>query len=296
MMDNLESAPIQIHIKLKEGHQINSDSLAEILSSFSRISQQINNNVIPECQLKLYVAPPKEGSFIFDLFVSASAVSGNNLFNQIEFLKYSKLAYSTIQGIIKLRDLLKKDPPISIKNNNDGTITVVSGNNNQITINQSTYHLYEKPEIGQNLNKILTQSLQDDNAIELTIGAPGHPDLSIVRDKLKDYIQPITPINTLIEKTESNVNLWIVKPSFEPTLAWKVIYQGRMLGMKITDEIFNKKVSSGESFKAGDQLIVDIKIRQKFSKQYNTYMDDSHEVTHVIDHINRSDQEEMQIG
>lgn len=295
-MDNSESAPLQIYIKLKKGHQISSDSLSEILSSFSKISQQINNNVTPECQLKLFVAPPKEGSFIFDLFVAANAISGNNLFGQIEFLKYSKLAYATIQGIIKLRDLLKKDPPVSVRNNTNGTITVVNGTNHQITINQNIYHLYEKPEIGQNLNKILTQSLQDENAIELTIGAPGHPDLSVERGELKDYIQPITPINAVVEKTENNVNLWIVKPSFESALNWKVIYQGRMLGMKITDEIFNKKISGGESFKAGDQLIVDIKIRQKFSEKYNTYVDDLYEVIHVIDHINRSDQEVMQIS
>ncbi len=133
MMDisDSNSAPIQIYIKLKEGHQISSDALAEILFSFSKISQQINSNITPECQLRLFVAPPIEGGFIFDLFVTANAVSGNNLFSQIEFLKYSKLAYTTIQGIIRLRDLLKKDPPISVQNNPDGTITVVNGNNNR---------------------------------------------------------------------------------------------------------------------------------------------------------------------
>ncbi len=271
-------------------------ALLELLSAFTKISQSINNNITPECHLKLMVAPPQEGSFLLDLFVSAAACGGGSLFNQIEFIKYSKLAYGTLQGIIKIRDFLKKDPPISVKENNNGTTTITNGNNNQITINQNVYHLYTKPEIIQGLNKIIKNGLRDENATHLTIGTAKESYLTIDRLNVDEYLQPETQTDTSNDKIETEVNLWIVKPSFEAALNWKFVYKGRKIGMKVIDEQFNNKVNNGEPFHAGDQLIATVRIKQKFSDKYNTFIDDSYEILSVEQHIKRSEDESLQIG
>ncbi len=85
-------------------------------------------------------------------------------------------------------------------------------------------------------------------------------------------------------------SLYIIKPSFERTLKWDVVYAGDKLAMAMKDESFLNRIDKGERFGKGDILEVELQIDQVLDRNVGTYLNKSHQINKVLEHIPRPEQ------
>jgi hypothetical protein len=83
----------------------------------------------------------------------------------------------------------------------------------------------------------------------------------------------------------------IVRVSFEETLKWDFYFKGNKISAKIKDPTFYKLIDKGEPFAKGDILEVELQIIQKWDDSVNTYINKSYQITAILRHMRRSEQQ-----
>jgi hypothetical protein len=89
------------------------------------------------------------------------------------------------------------------------------------------------------------------------------------------------------EFVRRNVRLRIRSAAFDERLRWRFVHDGKLVSAVLSDEIFLRRVLSGETFASGDTLVADVLVRQRWDIMSNGFVDDEHEVIQVHDHIAR---------
>jgi hypothetical protein len=292
---NEENYPVVSLVYEGEQKEIEAKTYLESLNAISDILIEINVGERYDKNIKLMIRANRPGCFICDLGFS-QIITALPILLQQENIKIAFELIKYFSEILKLRKFLKNDSPKNIEQLGDGSIALMDSNGATININQISYNYYFNNE---NIPKLINQNfsaLENDKTIEeFCIIKNNEKVFSVKRDDFKELIIE-EKANTESDKIETfkQVNLTIIKASFERDLTWNFLYLGNRIGAKIIDIEFLTKVENREeNFSAGDVFLADIEINQKFDNKYSTYINKEIRIIKIYDHIKAPKQLKM---
>jgi hypothetical protein len=287
----MDNKKIAMQIKyLGSIEQMDMNILLTNLLNISNVLEEINKSILPNKKIKINITAVEKGSFIVDI----------ELFHQILNDIKDFFSNSEVQGIgivsaafielLRLKKETKGKKPESIVYKDNEAI--INGN---VTVNKNTYNIYSK-------NEKINSSIQ--NTFEAIADEPNIEAFEVkqIDNKIPNFIINRNEFNIMQasnellkekEKTieENNVELQIFKVVFESGRKWEFIYGGFKISAKIQDELFLRKVTSGEErFGKGDILKANIRITQIFDEEAGVYLNKEFFIMKIIDHIKPPEQ------
>ncbi len=280
-------------LRVKYGGELKEINVNTFLSSLSGISATIDevSNEIGEGQkLEIRIRAIEQGSFLIDIGLIAVPVL--DIVRTIDVDVISKVV-RTVVDIFKLRKFLKGEKPEKVREKGDD-LTVTSQSGNQITINRPTFNIYDSNiAVGEAMAKHFS-ALNSDSSIESFEIQDAKRKL-LFESSREDF--EMMSVKRLTEMPEENVRLleqptalYIFKLVWDKTRKWEFIHQGIKISAYIKDESFFQSIDQGEQFSKGDSLEVELQIKQIFSEDVNTYINDSYNIMKVFKHNRRPDQ------
>jgi hypothetical protein len=170
---------------------------------------------------------------------------------------YAGLPIGTASGLFKLIKFLGHKKPDSVTlNDKNKSVTLVLEDNN-ITVNQVTYNLYQDPEVRRAASKVV-EPLSRNGIDKLEIRGENDDELETVDKQEAEAFSyfPEDEGEMLIDRVADSW-LSIIALSFNPDHKWRFSTGGSTLTANITDPDFWGRVHKHEEiFEEGDQLLV----------------------------------------
>ena len=278
--------------KIKFGvrpNEINVHTLLKSLTNISAIIDEVNNEVGTGNKIEVKIKALEKGSFLVHIGLS-----------EAEITLLSGLSIKAIETIIKvmselftLRKELKRGEPTQITESGDN-FQIKTKSGNTITVNKQTFNIYN---INTKVNEAISdtfQTLTDDSAIK-SFEIDDKKERPIFDAERKDFNdmsvrQEIDKPDKRIKIEKQFATLYALKLVFDnKKRRWEFYYHGNQISAIITDVKFFKSVDKGERFGKGSSFEVELEITKQFNSSVNTYVITNYEITNVIKHIPRPD-------
>jgi hypothetical protein len=287
----MDKSEEKIIVKFGTDPDINKADALAVASSIEAVATMINEvhkGFNDNHELLVKARPFAPGSLEIPLDIVVLAAVGASLLDR----DVISSVLSIIKEYFTIKNLLKGDVP-RIENGR----VIIKGNTMQaqsITIN-----LLKPSSCANQLVCKAMENAERDESIK---------DIKIVRDSDQERIAHVDrsefgyyhKIESTVEIPEEQcrterTTLVIYGPILDAnnSLSWrfKRAIDREMIQANITDEVFLSRVESGEKFAAGDTLEVDLLIRQKYDKMFETYVDlKKGTITKVHHHTPRPEQ------
>ena len=169
---------------------------------------------------------------------------------------------------------------------NPSTVQINIEGEGSVTVDRMTLDNYNDPEIQKAIVEMSKGAVADKSITEFSLKAGG-AELAFNRLDSKRTAQKTPPIyledheDILVYK--DNIILLIIKPDLQSNILWSFFYPElqKPIDCTIEDENFSDAIKD-HAYQDGNSLTCDLTITQKWSKQYNMYIDEKYVITSVI--------------
>jgi len=202
---------------------------------------------------------------------------------------YAGIPISATASLFKLIKFLGKRKPDAVEiQNNNGTVTVVLGNQN-IVVNQAIYDLYQDSQ-ARRAASVLVEPLSREGIDTLEIKR-GNEIEKVTKEEAEAFEYSVADGEMLLDNvTESWLS--IIGLSFNPKHKWRFSTGGSNLTADIADLQFWDRVHKHqEIFEEGDQLLVSL--RTSTFRDQNGRLQTNYTVERVIQHIHAPKQSKL---
>lgn len=272
-----------------QNHQVDVQTFVYSVLNFTTVIKEVNKKS-GGSPININIKAPEKGSLLVDLVTNA--VNNPTLLNGTTILASTIVI---VGGVYRLHKFISGRKTKEIKTESSST-TITLEDNSTLTIAESIYNIYmTTPAIPESISKNFSALSEDPAVTNFEVSRNGAE--KIIEVSKEDYArmsikQQIDTENSRI--TIEPANLYIYKVVFEKTdRKWEFYHKGDKISANIFDEDFFKLIDKGESFSKGDQLRVDLQVTQIFDESIGTYVNQSHAVLKVYEHIKRSEPMEL---
>ena len=221
-----------------------------------------------------------------------------NAVNNPTLLNSTTILASTIVivgGVYSLHKFISGKTTTSTKTENN-SVTITLEDNSTLTIAENIYNIYmTTPAIPDSISKNFSALSEDPAVTNFEVFRNGTEQL--IEVPKEDYARMSIKQQIVTENSRTIVesaNLYIYKVVFEKTdRKWEFYHNGDRISANIFDEDFFGLIDKGEAFSKGDQLKADLQVTQIFDESIGTYVNQSHAVLKVYEHIKRSEPLEL---
>jgi hypothetical protein len=280
-------------------NQVDVNTLIASLMNTSTVLQEINKELAPESKIDIKIVAISKGSFEIKYAIDAikAILPLIPTITTKDNLEYVKLVIQILAELFGLKKVFKESEPTleQVTKLDDGKVQIATVNGN-ITILQPTYNIWSRNQIANDALSKGFEALQNEPSIEdiELLDRQGQVIFDATRD---DFSGLASKRNILIGQTKEEIDnearLNIFKLVFESKYKWEFYYKGNRISAIIQDVDFFKRIEAGEEFAKGDILLSKLKINQIFEPSVNTYVNESYEVTEIIQHIPRGVQQKL---
>jgi len=272
-----------------QNHQVDVQTFVYSVLNFTTVIKETNkkNGGNP---ININIKAPEKGSLLVDLVTNA--INNQTLLNATTILSSTIVI---VGGVYQLHKFISGKKTKEVKSENGSTIITLE-DNSTLTIAENIYNIYNStPAIPDSISKNFSALSEDPAVTNFEVFRNGKE--KIIEVAKEDYAR--MSIKQQIETENSrtiveSANLYIYKVVFEKTdRKWEFYYNGNKISANLFDEEFFKLIDQGESFSKGDQLKVDLQVTQVFDESIGTYVNQSHAVLKVYEHIKRSEPIEL---
>jgi len=281
------------NIVLKFGTEPNTNevdalAVASAIEAVATMIKEVHQGFHDNHELLVKARPFAPGSLEIPLDIVVSAAVAASLVNQDVISDILNI----VKEYFKIKNSLKGEVP-RIEN---GKI-IIEGN--AIKADNITINILQPSSFANQLvSKAMDKASCDDSirAIEIIKDSEQKKIARVDKSQFQYYHKIETTVETPQEECRKERTTLVI---YGPILAadnrvmWKFIRakDRETFSANITDETFLSRVASGEKFAAGDMLEVELLIRQKHDKMFETYVDlKKGTITEVFNHIPRDEQ------
>jgi hypothetical protein len=266
-----------------QNHQVDVQTFVYSVLNFTTVIKEANkrNGGNP---ININIKAPEKGSLLVDLVTKA--VNNQNLLNGATMLAD---VVAIVGGLYEFHKFISGKKTKETKTD-DGKTTITLEDGSTLTIAENIYNIYTTtPAIPDSISKNFSALNEDPAVTNFEVTRNGSE--KIIEVAKEDYAR--LSIKQQIDTENSraiveSANLYIYKVVFEKTdRKWEFFHNGNRISANILDEDFFKLIDKGESFSKGDQLKVDLQINQMFDESVGTYVNQSHAVLKVYEHMKR---------
>lgn len=232
-----------------------------------------------------------------DLEVNARPLQPGSLEILIEFAAITTALFQG-QGLVDWILIISKQF-LDLKKLLGGQKYVITGDNNVVFGEGNTFNVHPQTAALLGPRNIANRQLQEafrnisaDPKIEgfcVNRAETGDSLIELPREQFSAFNIPKGIVEDVPSRefVRERVRLRIRSASFDESLRWRFVHDGKLMSAVLLDDVFLKRVLSGEKFASGDTLVADVLVRQRWDIMSNGFVDDEHEVIHVHDHIAR---------
>jgi len=276
----------------KESHEIDARTLAESLSSFSTLIDEVNHDLETNKKIEFKVKAFQQGSFdvpceLIELAIAGALCENSSFIPQI---------LKTTWELVKIKANLGGKPASEIRSEGNST-AIVSDSGDVTYVDNRTFNIYQNNSVAVDALEKTFDAIRKDPEItdfKLTTGDNENL-LDIPKSDFEHIAEKPIPEDQEKRIHVEESKLHLLKVAFDKKLKWEFYKMGTKIAAYIKDEAFLDRVSGGESFAKGDLLLAEVQINQVFDETLNTYINKSYEVLRVADHIPRDKQTQMEI-
>jgi hypothetical protein len=275
-------------------HQIDANVLISSLVHTTAIIQEINKFIDAGKKIEIKVKALEKGSFLINIALVESTLDTlKSLFTK-ENIQLSANLIAIFVGLITIKQFCK-GKKLKHAEKGDSHTTITNQNGDVIIIDNLTFDIYEK---NTTVKDALSQNFEAiDNDPSITgFEVTDNQERTIVRVDKSEFRDMAFKSEEITENerviTEA-ATLNIVRLSFEDFLKWEFYYRGNRITAKIKDPDFQKIVDRGEPFAKGDTLEVELQVAQRWDESVNTFINKSYQVSKIIRHILRNEQQKI---
>jgi len=279
-------------------HDVSASTFLPCLLSVAGIVEELNGELGKGERVELRIRVPQPGSFLVDLLFGPAAVGpAVGLFTGDTF-KLATTIISTLSNLLNIRKHLKKDPPKQVEGRTD-SIVVHNSQGSTMLVDQRVFNIYAtNTTVTQQLDRAF-QALDADPSVtsfEMR-DASNMPVFTATRNEFSELSAGASVRNEAEQRVVQQVQLSIVKVSFDRKLRWELIFAGNRIGAYIVDEEFWAAVDRrDETFAKGDLLDVDLQIDQLWDQGLKTFINRAYRVIKVRGHIRQGKQGDLFAG
>lgn len=263
-------------------------AVASGIEAVATMIKEVHQEFHDNHELLVKARPFAQGSFEIPLDIVLLAAVGASFLDRDTI----KSILNIIKEYFTIKNLLKGDVP-KIDN---GKVMV---QDNTIQVQNMTINLFrESSPANQLVCKAMQKACHDETISSFGIVSDYDREkiVHVNRSEFEYYQAIETSVETPEEECRTErATLFIRGPILDADkkVLWKFVRarDGETFKANITDETFLSRVASGEKFAAGDMLEVDLLIRQKHDKMFETYNDlNKGTITNVHLHAQRPKQ------
>lgn len=275
-------------------HQIDANVLINSLLQTTIIIQGINRHLDSGKNIQIKINALEKGSFIIGLNLIESAVNASQTIFTRENVDLAANIVTIFVGLLEVKQFLKgKDPVSSTKEGDDYVIESISGD--VTIIKDNVFNIYiNDPSIKEAISRNFDTINTDDSITGFEV--IDRNEKSIFKADKTDFDE-LSVISEEFEGEDKliteSATLYIIRPSFDPTLKWDFYYKRNKISAKIKDADFYKRINDGERFAKGDILEVDLKILQEFDPGVKIYFNKSYVIEKIHKHNLRDELQEF---
>ncbi len=286
-----------------EGSAVNDGSidvrqLAPSLMEFSKLLDVINKEVNKNEPLRIDVVATKKGSFEIDLTVGL--MNTDSLKAIQDLFKSYKSVKEVLLELLKLKKFLKGSHAKEIKedpNAKDSQI-IINGDNNQLSISNSTIVIAQNYYAAEALEKFTHNSVNEEGVDQVNIIDADKPKekIEISKEELSFYKKPEVKEaeDKIIAERQMDISLSIYSPVFNEDNKWKFKdARGTILSVDIEDADFKKRYMEGEiSFNINDILMCNVTYTE-FKNGKGELKATDYKIVKVLEYIQAPKQREL---
>lgn len=269
-------------------HQVDIQTFAYSVLNFATVIRETNKKISSK-PIDITIKAPKEGSVLVEIVTTISNI--NSLLPEMNNIGDLIVVVGGLYGLHKFVSGKK----VKTKETKGDSVSIVLEDDSKMTVAEKIYNIYiDTPSVSSGISQHFS-ALNDDPAV--TDFSVKRKDESIINVDRKDYAR--LAIKQQFESENSrtiieSATLFIYKVVFDKTdRKWEFYFNGNRISANISDDYFYKRIDKGESFSKGDQLKVDLQVNQVFDESVGTYVNQSFQVSRVIEHIKRDEQSEL---
>lgn len=266
----------------KSSHDIDVDTYIATLRSLSIIAKEVNYKINNRSDIQLNLVAQKEGSFeaVIEFMCTASPIA----------IQTAQEILSTINTIIELYKIKK-----TLRDTSDAKVIQQEGNKVQVInnfgtmyVDQSTYNIYTENQTVQDaLASTVSKVSKDDSVDGLVFSSSSDDSVEIDRSEFEPLSRKMTVQSKDAEDEVVPATLVIVKPVLDKSNNKWTFFKGtEKIQADIQDSDFLDTVVSRKcSFTAGDRLMVELRVCNKYDEQLRIYIPKKYSVIKVKNHI-----------
>lgn len=202
---------------------------------------------------------------------------------------YAGIPITATASLFRLIKFLGRRKPDAVEiHNNNGTVTVVLGDQN-IVVNQAIYKLYEDSQ-ARRAASILVEPLGREGIDTLEIKR-GDEIEKVTKEEAEAFEYSVADAETLLDNVAESW-LSVIGLSFNPKHKWRFTTGGSNLMAEIADSQFWQRIHTHqETFEEGDQLLVSL--RTSTSRDPDGRLQTTYTVEHVLRHVRAPKQSKL---
>ncbi|MBD8019026.1 hypothetical protein [Kaistella pullorum] len=279
-----------------KNHEIDARILAETISNFNIIVNEINKELQPEQPLQLKVKTFDEGSFEILFAIFAEQTVRDTVFTilQKNNIEFAGTVISAISDLLSIKKFLRGEKPAEIENTKDNQ-TIIKNNSGEIKVinSKSGDIIFNNPVVNLTINNTFN-ALDGDKDVtglkfvselnEKQIEIPNSMFRKMSDNRLdsnEEIMQLIADGKRVIIK--KNEPLSIFKIVFDEKNKWQFLTKlGHKISAIIKDHHFFERVKRNDIyFGFGDVMLVDLEITQEFNQIAKAYENKSYIITSI---------------
>jgi hypothetical protein len=286
MAETKERAEFHVRFGVRT-HEVLIDTAIPCLHGLSGIVKELGIECGEPNSLLLKLGTPRKGSLEIPLFLETFAgLASTGLFAHAvnNLPTYVKM----LSDLLSIRKHLKSKPAKETIEKG-GTTIIKNSKNVTLNIDNRTVNIYSVNSNVQTEIDRTFRGLSGDPSVERVVLLAPKPQRKVLFSATKDDFREMVVGQQ--SKTEERrersqrATLTVVKPSFDRTLRWEFIHEGRRIGAYMEDEAFCSSVDQAvESFSKGDQIDADVVVVQQHDKSLNTFINREFRIAKVYEH------------
>lgn len=277
----------------KPDQMVSVETLTESLVAIRSVITEISREITGETDFTLSARAFRPGSF--EIPCELVLIAGQCLPYLPQSLQTAKTAVDVLAGLIEMRLRTgSRDAPQSEITGSDSVVT--AGDGSPVDIHPIVVNVNLNDNASMSLGALFGSLDRDSSVREFSISRENENLARVTRSEFPAFSRSSTAGSGDQNTLSVRASLYISKCVFDgkATKKWSFIYGGNTISANIRDANFLRRVVSGqERFGSGDVLEVIMHIKQRFDQTVNTLRNESYEVTEVLTHVPRGNQQEM---
>jgi hypothetical protein len=266
----------------KSSHDIDVDTYIATLRSLSIIAKEVNYKINNRTDIQLNIVAQKEGSFeaVVEFICTAGPIA-------IQTTQEILSTINTIIELYKIKKTLRDTSDAKVVQQEDNKVQVIN-NFGSMIVNQPTYVIYNENQTVQDaLASTFSKTSKDDSVDGLVFNSSSNDSVEVDRSEFEPLSRKMTVQSKDAEDEVVPATLVVVKPVLDKSNNKWTFFKGtEKIQADIQDSDFLDAVANGKcSFTAGDRLMVELRIQNRYDEQFRMYIPKKYSVLKVKDHI-----------